>query len=303
MISSILQTEALVLRNVRFGDTSRVATLFTKELGKIGVMGKGVRDPKSPFGASLEILTHSSFILYYRSGRELQFLKSGWIEREFRGLLQDPRRYLWGSACVEFLDRMLLEEEPAPDLFALALRAMDVIERAPLASAGELFRAWQLRVAAHLGLAPRVDRCISCERPLESGSIGPATWLFLPSEGGVLCPGCGRCVESEAGLRLSPRALRRVRAMIQGGRGGSSAVPESRTTFQEHAEPTVREPSTREPSAREPLHREPSPDWLRTLDRLVEEFLRYHVDSYRGLRSLEGQAAWESALGARHDVT
>jgi DNA repair protein RecO (recombination protein O) len=273
VISSIVQTEALVLRNIRFGDTSRVATLFTRELGKIGVMGKGVRDPKSPFGASLEILTHSSFILYYRPGRELQFLKSGWVEKEFRGLLQDPRRYSWGCACAEFLDRMLMEEEPAEELFSLALRAMEVIESAPRGSVGELFRAWQLRVAAHLGYAPRVDHCLACGRPLDEGPNDSEPWLFLPAEGGVLCPACRSTSENAVGLKLPPRALRRIRAMIRGGKGGMASP--------------IAAASVREPSA----------GWLQTLDRLVEEFLRYHVDSYRGLRSLEGMPAWESLLG------
>ena len=49
----ILSCEAIVLRNLRFGDTSRVATLFTRELGKIGVIAKGARLPSSPFGATV----------------------------------------------------------------------------------------------------------------------------------------------------------------------------------------------------------------------------------------------------------
>lgn len=270
MSSILVQTEALVLRNLRFGDTSRVATLLTRDLGKIGVLGKGVRDPKSAFGASLEILSHSSFVLYHRPGRELQFLKSGWVEREFRGILREPARYLRGCACLEFLDRVLPEAEPASDLFALALRAMEVMETAPVASLPELFRAWQLRVASLLGYAPRVEVCAGCGRAWPEEARGPS-WIFLTAEGGVACPECA-AARRWTGIPLSSRALRRLRAMIHGGTGTGGPLP----------------------GAGAGQVREPSPLWLHTLDRLVEEFLRYHIGSYRGLRSLNDRDTWEA---------
>lgn len=266
-----MQCEALVLRNLRFGDTSRVATLFTRELGKIGAIGKGVRDPRSPFGASLELLAHSTFVLYHRPGRDLQFLKSGVLEQEFREILRSPHRFLWGSALAEFLDRVLLEEQPAEELFQLSLRGFQVIETSPHQALPELFRALELRIAALLGYAPRLDECLSCGRPLpDEGEV----WLFRTAEGGVLCPRCAAGSEP-GGIRLAPRALRRVRSMVL-GRGRAAA---------EGA--TIRESAGL-----------PSIAWLRALDRLVEEFLLYHIETYRGLRSLAGRAAWEGVLDA-----
>ena len=52
MTTSIVSCEALVLRNLRFGETSRVVTFCTAELGKVAAMAKGARDPRGPFGAS-----------------------------------------------------------------------------------------------------------------------------------------------------------------------------------------------------------------------------------------------------------
>lgn len=234
-------------------------------------------------------------MVYHRSGRELQFLKSGALEREFRGLLRDPRRYRRACAFVEFLDRVLTGEEPAEELYDFAVRALDVLETAPPEALSELFRGMQLRVAALLGYAPRLDRCLRCgravgtetgpepgrEAPAEDGadrSVDGRGWLFLPAEGGVACPSCAALLDpAGVGLRLTPRALRRLRAMALGSSRPAAAAA------------LVRDASVEEPlppgAPRGPAAAAPA-GWIRVLDRLVEDFLRYHFDTYRGLRSL-----------------
>jgi DNA repair protein RecO (recombination protein O) len=268
VISALVSCEGIVLRNLRYGETSRIATLFTPDLGKIGVLAKGARDPKSPFGASLEFLSHGSFVVYHRPGRDLHFLRTGALEREFRGLLRDSGRFVLASAFAEFLERVLQGEEPAGELFDFALRGLEVLETAPRPALPELFRGMQLRVASILGYAPRLEQCLRCGRALgEPESAGARdAWIFLPADGGVLCPECGAREPGEAGPRLSPRALRRLRAMAMGRPGGATARPGAAM---------IRE----RPSA-------PDPAWVALLDRLVEDFLRYHLDSYRGLRAL-----------------
>lgn len=322
MTSSIIDCRGMVLRNLRYGDTSRVATLFTGELGKVSVIAKGVRTPKSPFGASLEILTVGSYVLYFRTGRDLQFLRSGSVEREFTGIIRNPARYVYGCALLEFLDRMLLEEEPAGRLFQVCLRALERIESEPVGGLPELFRAFQLRCAAILGYAPMLEACLHCGRPLEASSTArpgdETAWLFRPSEGGALCPECSG--ETSEGYPMTIRALLRVRAMAVGGGTVAVAAPPGGPAGPLARDPAVpaegRRPAgwVREPApgavARPLDHSDPggagSPPagasggeapparppadaevWIRSLDRLVEEFLRFHVERYRGLRSLE----------------
>ena len=280
MPSQILECQGLVLRNLRYGDTSRVATLFTDLLGKVSVIAKGAREPKSPFGAGLELLMHVSYVLYFRSGRDLQLVRAAAVEREFPGLVRDSRRFVYACAVTEYLDRMLLEEEPAPELFTLSLRVLDRIESVQASWIPEVFAAFQLRAAAVLGYAPMLDQCLRCRRPLltrpESGDAAKDVWVFRPSEGGALCPECAP--GAEVGFPVTGRALRRIRSMVRGESRGDerstdSVVPRGAGTVRESAE----EPAGAEARAR----------WNRLLERLVDEFLGYHVDRYRGLRSLD----------------
>lgn len=269
MNSSLLQCEGIVLRNLRFGETSRILTLFTREAGKLGVMAKGARDPKNPFGASLELFIRGGYILYYRSGRDLQLLRTGWVEQEYGAFLKEPRRYAIGSAALEFLDRVVLEDEPLPELYELTVRALSALERTNDDSLGEVLRAFQLRVATLLGYAPRLESCLHCGR-VASAADDPDSrpWLFRIAEGGILCPDCAT---GQDGMLLRPRAVRRLHTLASG----------------KPADGSPRATAVRE----RPIDRV----WQRALDRVVEDYLRYHLERYHGLRSLQALGALDEA--------
>jgi DNA repair protein RecO (recombination protein O) len=238
-----LTVEGLVLRNLRLGETSRVVTVLSRELGKWSAVAKGVREPKSRFGASLEILNLSSLVVYFRPGRNLQMVSEASLEREFRGLLRASDRYHHGCAVVEFLDVVLEEEAPVPEIFDLAVRVLDLMEEAPEGRLSYLLRAFQLRVAGWLGYAPRLDVCSRC------GSTDAV--YFGVQEGSVLCRPCGE--RSPGAVPLGEETLQLLRSLLQGS-----------------------------------LPRRPGTEACRALNQIAETFLTYHIDRYRGLRSLRG---------------
>lgn len=279
MTSHIVRTEGLVLRNLRYGDTSRVATLFTPDLGKISVIGKGVREPRSPFGASLELFARSEFVLYFRSGRNLQMLKSGDVLDVHRGLQESTFRFVYGSAVLEFLDRMLLEEEATRPLYGLALRVLARLQCERRTRVREIFRAFQLRAASILGYGVLLDACLHCGRSIEMAAQGrpddAGTWLFRPSEGGALCPSCARSAES--GHPLTVRALLRIRSMVRAEiRSGEAGAGSERLADQPPGETETEAARRADAELR----------WAEALDRIVEDFLHFHVERYRGLKSL-----------------
>ena len=64
-----IRTLALVLRTIEVFETSLVATLFTRELGKVSVLAKGARRPKSPLQGGLDLLGVSDIVLFPESVR------------------------------------------------------------------------------------------------------------------------------------------------------------------------------------------------------------------------------------------
>ena len=53
-----------MLRTVEVFETSLVATLFTRELGKVSVLAKGARRLKSPLQGGLDLLGVSDIVMF-----------------------------------------------------------------------------------------------------------------------------------------------------------------------------------------------------------------------------------------------
>ena len=60
--------EGIVLRTTDYGETNKIVTLYTREWGKIGVMARGAKKPKSRLSAITQPFTYGYFLLQKGSG-------------------------------------------------------------------------------------------------------------------------------------------------------------------------------------------------------------------------------------------
>ena len=82
----ICHTDGLVLRGFRMSESSKVVVLFSRDYGKLRLVAKGARRPKSKFGASLEPMTWGRYVFYRQDNRELQILSEGDIAHAFEAV-------------------------------------------------------------------------------------------------------------------------------------------------------------------------------------------------------------------------
>ncbi len=183
----ISKTEGLVLRGYRMSESSKVVVIYTRSTGKVRVVARGARRPRSKFGASVEPLTWGAYVLYRRANRDLQTLSEGDILHAFEGLKGDYRRLVYASAVCDLLDRLTPDEDPNSLLCSVtldALRWMETIEE----FAVELpLWYFQLRASAALGYRPHLSGCVQC-----GGGISGDRVCFDAGRGGTVCRRCER---------------------------------------------------------------------------------------------------------------
>jgi DNA repair protein RecO (recombination protein O) len=80
---------AIVLRTTDWSETSRIATLWTRELGKVRAVAKGGRRLKSAFENALDLLTVCSIVLLRKSSGSLDLLTEAVVVRRFPRLQSD----------------------------------------------------------------------------------------------------------------------------------------------------------------------------------------------------------------------
>jgi DNA repair protein RecO (recombination protein O) len=197
---SITKTEALVLKSIKFGDTSKIATLYTKNYGKIKVIAKGIRKPKSRLAGSLQTFSYIQIVFYKKQTTEIYLLSQSEILNPYQSLSRNLNRYIFASAVLELLDRLITGEEPNPQLFELTLEILSFMESCPQKNLEKSFWFYALKLADLLGYKPKLDKCTGCDKPVLEKSV-----LFSPEKGGIVCKRCAR--SDQPYLRLSKDSI------------------------------------------------------------------------------------------------
>ncbi|MBP6443498.1 MAG: DNA repair protein RecO [Gemmatimonadales bacterium] len=186
MAGSPTITPAIVLGSIRYGETSRIVRLLTRDLGMLSAIAKGALRPKSRFGASLQLLSEGqAHLLQSRSGdlhTMVAFDLTGW----HGGLANDMGRFHAASALAELAVRFV-PPIGNPPLFDEIRQAVALIELAPLDAVEVVGLRALWRLIGDLGLGPALEHCARDGADLPEGAVA-----FSLGDGGFLCAACAR---------------------------------------------------------------------------------------------------------------
>jgi DNA repair protein RecO (recombination protein O) len=186
------RSEALFLKKEDRGEADRLFTVFTKEFGKIEVLGRGIRKIKSKLRAGADIFYFSE--IEFIQGKTYKTLTDAVLKNRFPRLMSDERKMALGGELAEMVVELSSFEEKDEKLWGLILDSFREIDKIKVGlSVGEskesgleflyLFFAWNF--FSLLGYRPELYYCAVCGRKLL-----PETFWFVPSEGGVVCWRC-----------------------------------------------------------------------------------------------------------------
>lgn len=196
---AIFASEALVFGATPYSNTSLIVTLFTPGSGKVRVVAKGARSPKSRLGPALEPLTHVDVEWSLREGKELGTLRKCESRTIFRRLWKEPEAMALGYRLLQTMDRLFGIHEGEAAHFRLLLAALRAIEAdgKNLASTEGVFLFMLL---SRVGLSPRLGYCDECKK-----KAGGEAAVLDVAAGELRCRDCPR--QTEQGVRLRPGAI------------------------------------------------------------------------------------------------
>ena len=118
---SIRKTQALVLRSIRYGETSKIVTMLTPDSGKLSVLARGARKVKSRFGGSLEPFTHIALVYYEKETRDLQYVSEVHVIDAFLKVRDNIEKTYTALALIEMCQKAVHDREECRRLFDLFL--------------------------------------------------------------------------------------------------------------------------------------------------------------------------------------
>lgn len=118
--------EGIVLARRSFGEADRIMSVYSKRHGRLTLIAKGVRKPKSRKRGSLEVFSHIKFAA--ARGRNLDLITEVETIDSFPLVRKDLRKVSVAYYFMEVIGRTTREGEEHEELFDLILKFLNLLK-------------------------------------------------------------------------------------------------------------------------------------------------------------------------------
>jgi len=201
----IRTAEALVISHKEFGEADRLLLLFSRELGKIRAIAKGVRRSRSRKAGHLQPITCVTLVL--AKGKNFWIITQADAVEDYKNIKADLNLIGYASYVLELAGNLTAEEEADLHVYTLLKQALGFISLGfdPF----NIVRFIELHFLESSGYRPELVHCVQCRK-----EIIPETQFLSASHGGVLCPQCGKMIAEKKTISMT--ALKFIRFFQRG---------------------------------------------------------------------------------------
>ena len=169
----LVTTEGIILYEIKYGENSMIATIYTREYGRQSYMINTTRSKKSGNKAAfLQPLFLVDFVAYQKQTREIQRIKEIKCSYPYQNIPFDIAKSAQVIFLAEILTKSIHEQERNPELFDFIKNALIFFDLMDKGSSS--FHLWFLfRLAGYFGFLPDIEKHTSFEAwfDLRKGSL------------------------------------------------------------------------------------------------------------------------------------
>jgi len=186
--------QAIVLHSIRWKESSKIITLFTRDKGILKVIARSVYRPNNPMGGRLESMNLLEIVVVQKQSRSLQILQEAELIDSFYDLRRDLSRLPYALAVLELIQQTL-EEQNSDEIFfdftVYLLKTFISVSQPEI-----ILVYFLLKLSSFLGFKPAFNTCQSCGTKNLKDTV-----YFSIENGTVLCPDCSGGLEYLSPLR------------------------------------------------------------------------------------------------------
>lgn len=125
-----INTQAVILSRIDYGEADRILTLLTPDHGKLSLIAKGVRRIKSKLAGGIELFSVSD-ISFIRGRGDMGTLISTRLVKHYDFIVRDITRTMLGYDLIKRLHKAT-EDAPDADYFELIQQAFEALNNAAI---------------------------------------------------------------------------------------------------------------------------------------------------------------------------
>lgn len=180
------------------GEVDRFYIVYTRQAGKVRLLGKGVKKPNAKLAGNLEPLTYSE--IFFAKGKGSGNIIGAIANDLFFGIKENLPISRSVFFTLGILGRIITEEEKDEKIFDLVLKYLESAQSmAEEFSEGKMKEdelekkmdvlsfGFLLKLLEKLGYGLEFEKCVFCK-----GKLLPGGNFFSAESGGILCVDCAK---------------------------------------------------------------------------------------------------------------
>lgn len=170
----IYKSQGIILHSIKFGESSLITKVYTKNAGLISLMARSVRKSKNRNNqAFFQALNQVEIVYYHKSKEGLANLKEIKIVQAYERVHTDIEKMSIGMFLAEVILKAVREEEENPNLYAFIEDALWQLD-ANSTGLANFHLVFIIRLAHFLGIIPQNNfNAENCFFDIEEGKFRP----------------------------------------------------------------------------------------------------------------------------------
>jgi DNA repair protein RecO (recombination protein O) len=205
------KTEAIILRSTEIREYDRIYTIFSREKGKMQVLGIGTRKPKAKLASGLEPLTRSE--LFCVQGRHWDRVAGVIIDDQYPLLKKNLKLMIEVRKTFKILENLLTQEEPSEEVYAALELYLDRKEKGLMDEKenndliASLVVFW--KAISNAGYQPQLHNCLYCSK-----KVAKQKKYRFQIPDGIICDSC-KSRNATNQTQLDENSLKALRFIVE----------------------------------------------------------------------------------------
>lgn len=187
----LINTQGIVLKQRKIANNRRMITVFTKNYGKISAGTSMSEKGRTKSALALRPFTYADYDVF--KGRESYSVNSAQVIKSYYSIGEDLDRFLIASKLIEYLDKILEDEQPRPKLFDMTVEFFESLTRCS-GNYDTLLYAFIAKTLRVQGVMPELKSCVNCGKDKSECAYelpdNQKGYMFSVTSGGLVCEEC-----------------------------------------------------------------------------------------------------------------
>ena len=220
------RTQGFIVKKTDRGEADQLFTIYTKDFGKLEILGKAIRKIKSKLRGGIELFYLSE--IEFIQGKTYKTLTDAILIDKFENLRKSLRKLAIAYKISEVLDNLVKGQEPDESLWNLLNETFQKLNTSGTRRAGVkpitynlIYHYFLWNLLSILGYQHELYNCAICQKKLI-----PEKLYFSSKEGGIICQSCFKKIKlgkpsqilqnkTWAGKEVKPETVKILRIILE----------------------------------------------------------------------------------------